>query len=248
MTERALEAIRAERDVLLGICAGLGEGDWTAPSGCPGWSVQDVVAHVGALFWAVADPSGLPDTTGLPTERAQDAFVEHRRSWTPAEVVDDYQSISLRALDALGGLVDQEFEVPLGDLGTYPASMLSSAFAFDHFVHIRSDLFSPRGPLTGAPPPADALRLGPALDWIEVALPQQNADALGALGAGVEIELHGPGARVLHIGPGPAASLVRSDSAAFVRWITQRSTWEAAGVDATGVEGDLAITRTLRVF
>ena len=41
---------------------------------------------------------------------------------------------------------------------------------------------------------------------------------------------------------------MRSDTASFVRWITQRTTWEAAGVDWAGHEGDLAIIRSLRVF
>jgi uncharacterized protein (TIGR03083 family) len=248
MTDRALQALRADREVLLGLGDGLDKEEWLAPSGCPGWSVQDVVAHMGTLFWLAADPTGLPDATGLPTEQAAEVYVEDRRSWTPAEVLEDYESISLRALDALAGLVDQEFEVPMGDLGTYPASALASAFAFDHFVHIRSDLFSPRGPLTGGAPPADARRLGPALDWVEAALPQQNAAALETLGGAVEIDLRGPGARLLRIGPGPVRSLVRSDTAAFVRWITQRSTWEAAGVESSGNEEDLAVIRSLRVF
>jgi uncharacterized protein (TIGR03083 family) len=248
MTDRALDALRAEREVLLDVCAGLGEADWKAPSGCPGWSVQDVVAHVGALYWAVADPSGLPDTTGLPTERAQDIYVEDRRSWSSAQVVEDYESISLKALEALAGLEGQEFEVPLGDLGTYPASVLASAFAFDHFVHIRSDLFSPRGPLTGPPPPSDERRLAPALDWVEAALPQQNSDAIATLGAAVEIDLRGPGARLLRIGPGEPASRVRSDTASCVRWLTQRSSWAESGVESSGDTTDLRVVSTLRVF
>ncbi len=48
--------------------------------------------------------------------------------------------------------------------------------------------------------------------------------------------------------PVHATSRVRSDTPAFVRWITQRTTWEAAGVDWAGHEGDLAIVRSLRVF
>jgi uncharacterized protein (TIGR03083 family) len=248
MTDRALQALRADREVLLGLGAGWDKEEWLAPSGCPGWSVQDVLAHLGSMFWLVADPSGLPDVTGLPMEQAAEVYVEDRRSWTPAEVLEDYESVSLRALDALAGLVDQEFEIPMGDGGSYQASMISSAFVFDHFVHIRCDLFSPRGPLTGEPPAADAGRLGPALDFVEAALPQQNASALDALGGAVEIDLRGPGARLLRIGTGPASSLVRSDTAAFVRWITQRSTWEACGVESSGDAADLAIIRGLRVF
>jgi uncharacterized protein (TIGR03083 family) len=248
MTDRGTEALQAEREVLLGLATGLTDAEWKAPSGCPGWSVQDVVTHMGALFWVVADPTALPDTTGLPTERAMDVYVEDRRSWSAARVVEDYEEVSLRALDALAGLGGQEFEVPLGDLGTYPASVLSSSFAFDHFVHIRADLFAPRGPLTGTPPPADERRLAPALDWVEAALPQQNAAAVAALGAAVEIDLSGPAARLIRIGPGQPASHVRSDTASFLRWVTQRATWEEAGVVATGNDEDLAVTRGLRVF
>jgi hypothetical protein len=210
--------------------------------------VHDVVAHVGTLFWVVVDPSSLPDTSDMPTERAQDVNVESRRSWTSSQVLSDYEAVSTKALEALTGLADQSFEVPLGDLGTYPASILSNAFAFDHFLHIRSDLFSPRGPLTGEPPPSDELRLVPVLDWVEAALPQQNSDALASLAAGVEIELRGPGLRRIRLGTGEPASHIRSDTASFVRWITQRTTWGDAGVESSGDEADLAVVESLRVF
>ena len=248
MTQTAIEALAADREALLKIGAGLGETEWGSQSGCPGWSVQSVVAHLGALYWVVVDPSTLPDVSDLPTERAQDVLVENRRSWTAAQVLADYESVSTRALAAREGLVDQDFSVPLGDLGTYRASELPSAFAFDHFLHIRSDLFAPRGPLTGTPPPSDALHLGPALDWVEAALPQQNAAALAGLRDAVEIDLRGPGARLIRLGPGEPASRVMSDTDSFVRWITQRTTWDTAGVACSGDEGDLAITRSLRVF
>jgi uncharacterized protein (TIGR03083 family) len=248
MTQRAIEALAADREALLKIGAGLGETEWGSESGCVGWSVQDVVAHLGSLYWAVVDPSTLPDVSDLPTERAQEVIVEQRRSWTAAEVLADYESVSTQALAALEDLADQDFAVPLGDLGTYPASVLPSAFAFDHFLHIRSDLFAPRGPLAGAAPQSDEIHLGPALDWVEAALPQQNAPRLADLGAGVEIDLSGPSARRIRLGTGEPASRVRSDTDSFVRWVTQRTTWEAAGVASSGHEGDLAIIRSLRVF
>jgi uncharacterized protein (TIGR03083 family) len=248
MTDPAIEGLRADREVLLEIGAGLSEADWKAPSGCAGWSVQDVVAHVGALFWVVVDPSALPDTSGEPTERAQDINVESRRSWTSEQVLADYEAVSIKALDALAGLAGQDFEVPLGDLGTYPASALSSAFAFDHFVHIRSDLFAPRGSLPGEVPPADELRLAPALDWVEAALPQQCAQGIATLSGAVEIDLSGPGARTLRIGGGEPASSVRSDSSSFLRWITQRASWAETQTEASGNEADLAIVAAFHVF
>lgn len=244
----AIEALEADREVLLGICGGLGDADWKAESGCGGWSVQDVVAHMGALFWMVVDPSKLPDTTNLPTERAQDVYVEVRRSWGAAEVVADYEMVSTQAIERLAGLEGQDFELPLGDLGTYPASVLPNAFSFDHYIHIRADLFWPRGPLTGKPPPADELRLSPAVDWIEAALPQQNAERLSILAGMVDVVLDGPGGGVIHLGKGGLGAEIRSSTASFVRWITQRATWEDEHVDVSGDNEMLDLVREMKVF
>jgi hypothetical protein len=163
-------------------------------------------------------------------------------------VVADYESVSTDALVRLAGLEGQDFELPLGDLGTYPASILPNAFSFDHYTHIRADLFSPRGPLTGKPPPSDELRLVPALDWIVAALPQQNSGPLASFTGAVEIVLSGPGARTIRLAAGGAVVQITSDAASFVRWITQRATWEELGVKAEGDGRDLAMARKLRVF
>ncbi|HTZ30641.1 MAG TPA: maleylpyruvate isomerase N-terminal domain-containing protein, partial [Streptosporangiaceae bacterium] len=113
----AIEALGADRTDLLSICAGLDDAAWAAPSGCPGWSVKDVVAHMGALFWAVVDPATLPDTSGQATEAAQEVLVGSRRSLTAEQVLDDYATVSEKALTAIAGLAGADFEVPLGDLG-----------------------------------------------------------------------------------------------------------------------------------
>jgi uncharacterized protein (TIGR03083 family) len=247
-TTAALDALRADRQALLDICATLDPADWKAESGCPGWSVQDIVAHVGALFWVVVDPTQLPDVSGLPTEEGQEVLVKARRSWSAEQVVDDYRTVSSSALDALAGLATQDFELPVGDLGTYHASQIPSAFAFDHFTHIRADLFAPRGPLTGSPPPVDEPRLTAAMDWMEAALPQQNRDTASALQGSVDLVIEGLAARTITIGTGPVIASVRSDAPAFVRWATQRGRWEELGVEATGDAGALAAVRSLRVI
>jgi uncharacterized protein (TIGR03083 family) len=171
----AIEALQADREALLDICAGLGDAEWKADSGCPGWSVQDVVAHLGALFWMLVDPSTLPAAGDRPTEQAQEVYVRARRDWSAQQVVEDYRTVSSDAIGQLTELQTQDFELPLGDLGTYPASLLPNAYAFDHFTHIRADLFLPRGPLSTTPPASDELRLVPAIEWVAAALPQQNA-------------------------------------------------------------------------
>jgi uncharacterized protein (TIGR03083 family) len=244
----ALKAIETDRKAVLALCPRIEDSVWKKDSGCPGWSVQDVVSHMACSFWLAVDPTQLPDPGGLPAERAADLYVESRRSMTPEQVLADYEAVSLKGLEVLAAVEGQDFEVPLGDVGTYPASVVPSAFAFEHYVHIRCDLFPPNGPLDGEPPAVDELRLGPTLDWIEASLPQQNAHLLAGMRRAVELHLDGLCERTLHIGGADVAAQITSDSQAFVRWITQRGTWEALGVQAQGDPSALEITRQLRVF
>ncbi len=243
---QALEAVRADRAALLEICSGLTAADWQAPSGCEGWSVQDLVAHLGALFWVVVDPGQLPDTTGMPTEQAQELLVRSRRELSAEAVLADYAEVSDVAVERLAELAALDFTIPLGDLGTYSAAVLPCAFSFDHYTHIRADLFRPRGPLTGPPPPSDELRLVPALDWVQAALPQQNPAAAEA--GAYELQITGPAARIITFGTGQAMATVSSDAQAFIRWVTQRASWEDLGVQATGDEPALSAARKLKVF
>jgi len=242
----AIEAVRADRAALLEIGRGLAAAQWREPSGCPGWSVQDVVAHLATGFWAMVDLSQLPDITGQPFEQGQEVWVQSRRDLSPKAVLDDYEQVSSTGLDRLAGLAGLDLQVPLGDAGTYPAALFPAAYSFDHYTHIRADLFGPRGPLDGEPPPSDELRMGAALDWIEAALPQQNTAAEPQ--ATLEIEVTGPGGRVIAFGSGPAKATVTSDGPAFVRWVTQRASWPDVGVEAAGDEAALAVARRLRVY
>ena len=248
MTVSAVNTLRADRAALLEIGGQLTDAQWQAGSGCPGWSVQDVVSHLGALYWLATDPAAVPDTTGMPTEQAQDVMVAARRSMSAADVLADYESVSSRGLDVLASLAGQQAEMTLGDFGSYPASLLPSAYSFDHYTHIRADLFAPRGPLPGPPPPSGAGRLAPVLDWIEAALPQQNAARLGVLPGTLMITVAGPAARVIRLGQGEPVARISSAAAAFVRWVTQRGSWAELGVQATGDEAQLAIARALHVF
>ncbi len=242
----AIEAVTADRAALLDICDGLTNEQWQAPSGCAGWRVQDVVTHLANLFWLVVDPARLPDLSGLPTEQAQEAAVQARRGMSSADALADYAEVSKPALDKLAEIAALDIELPLGDLGTYPAAVLPMAYSFDHYIHIRADLFAPRGSLTGELPPSDELRLGSALDWIAAALPQQNAAAAGA--CMLEIEVTGTGARLIRFGDGQATATIRSDGPALVRWITQRGTWADLGVQVAGDSAALAVGQTLKVF
>jgi uncharacterized protein (TIGR03083 family) len=248
MTSSALKAIEADREALLTLFQGVDDSVWSQDSGCPGWTVQDLVSHMACSFWLAVDMSKLPDSAGLPAERAADLYVESRRSMTPAEILADYESASARGLELLAAVQSQDVEVPLGDVGTYPASVVPTAYAFEHYVHIRYDMFAPDGPFGGEPPASDELRLGPTLDWIEAALPQQNSELLGGMNKAVEVRLSGVDGRTVHIGDGDVAGQIDSDAAAFVRWVTQRGSWESLDVNAQGDPGTLEVVRQLNVF
>jgi len=244
----ALKAIEADREALLALCQELDEAIWTRDSGCPGWTVQDLVSHMACSFWLAVDMSHLPNSAGLPAERAADLYVDSRRSLTPKQILADYESASSRGLELLAAVQTQDVDVPLGDVGTYPASVIPSAYAFEHYVHIRFDLFPPDGPFGGEPPDSDELRLAPTLDWIQAALPQQNSELLSGMDKAVEVHLSGIGGRTLGIGDGDVAGQIDCDAAAFIRWVTQRGSWESLGVDAQGDPSTLDVIRRLRVF
>jgi hypothetical protein len=55
------------------------------------------------------------------------------------------------------------------------------------------------------------LRLAPTLDWIEAALPQQNAKLLDGMDTAVEVRVTGVSGRTLRIGNGDMAAQIASD-------------------------------------
>ena len=153
MTTGAIDALHADREAILKIGTGLTDGEWASASGCPGWSVKDVLAHLGTLLRLVIDPASLPTRPGWRRSGLRTCTSSPAPVLDPARVLADYEWVSLPAFEALEGLAGLDLEVPLGDLGTYPAALIPAAYAFDHYTHIRADLFPPRGPLPGRRPP-----------------------------------------------------------------------------------------------
>ena len=83
---------------------GLEKSQWSAPSRCEGWSVQDVVAHLVGVnqFWAVSMSSGLAGSptrylAGFDPVATPAAMVEPMRRLSPSDVLALY----VETLDAL---------------------------------------------------------------------------------------------------------------------------------------------------
>lgn len=253
MTAAAIDALRAERGLVLELIASLTPDEWEMASDCAGWRVQDVIAHMSAVFVTVS--GGSTARAEPPTddaERNADAAVDERRGWSSTAVADEYERTSeaaIAGLAAMQGTPMGDTVIPLGNLGHHPMHLLADALVFDHYCHLRHDLLAPGGPLDRPGLPSDDLRLVPTMSWMLAGLPQMCADALRIVDRPLQLVFEGPGGGSWYLAPGepfvevvagtvadPAATVV-STAHDFVSWGTARRPWRELGVR---VEGDEA--------
>ena len=93
-----IAALRAERNEVVDFCKALSPEDWSRPSRCPGWTVQDVIAHMGAAYHGTFTPWVIKLMRTNALERNNDADAERRRDWAPEEVLREYEKWSKRFL------------------------------------------------------------------------------------------------------------------------------------------------------
>ena len=222
MTVDAVAGLRANHDDLRIALAGVSDDDWSRPSACAGWRVQDVLAHVTSNFKEMVDPSPAPAPAPAPSgeavpppamkaEEAMEALVAPRKTWSPAELLAEYLRYGDAALEILAGMQDEPAAstlVPLADLGTYPVHQLANAYCFDHYCHLRHDLLAPKGPLTISLPAVDDARLRPGIDWMWSGLPQMCRDALKVVTEPITFVLTGPGGGTWTVRPAGDDGLV----------------------------------------
>jgi uncharacterized protein (TIGR03083 family) len=252
MSRAGLASVTRSIDEVKQVITDLSDDEWAAPSGCGGWSVKDLVAHMSSNYKEVVDPSPPPaEPIVLPAERAMELLVEPRRQWSNDEVRDEYLAYCDGAIAALAGLQEEPMAstvVPLADLGHYPMNQLADAFAFDHYCHLRIDLLAPDGPVVRDLPAADDALLGPAVGWMLTGLPQMQPGLEQHLGGRLRLELTGvgggtwdlitTGGSIAVLPPsGQPDTTVTSDAHHFVRWGTARVGWR----EECTVEGTEAI-------
>lgn len=243
----ALESIHAD---LRRVLDEMSDDDWSKPSGCGGWRVQDVFAHITSNLKEVADPTPPPAEPGpaLPAEQAMEALVAPRKSWTKQDLLDEYDRCVGPWLATMRALQDEPTAStlgPLADLGTYPMHLIANAYAFDHYCHVRIDLLAPRGPLAvRLDEPTDDV-VAPGIEWMLAGLPQMQVEDLRVLIRPIALELTGPGggtwtlrpadpagsANLISVAQGAdegVAATVTSSAHDFVSWGTARSPWRAS--------------------
>jgi uncharacterized protein (TIGR03083 family) len=143
---------------LIDLCAELGEDDWRRPTGCPGWTVQDNVAH---LVDYESRALGRPGPEGPapggdhlknPLGEMNEVGVAHRRARPGAEVLDELREVTaarsaqLHALSAADLAI--EITTPAGPGTVADMLRLRVMDTWSHEQDIRRALGRP-GHLTG---------------------------------------------------------------------------------------------------
>jgi uncharacterized protein (TIGR03083 family) len=127
-----------------GLCAELRAAEWELPTGCPGWTVKDNLAHVAGLDSELCGEPvpavDLPDLERLkdPLKRHMELAVEARRAIPPPELLDEFRGVSRRYVAELRGLLasgdpDPTTRGPMGFSG--PMSRAVPIRIFDVWSH-----------------------------------------------------------------------------------------------------------------
>ena len=254
MTTEAITALDAEHARALELFGSLSPEEWAAPSDCAGWRVQDVAAHMAAVFQTIADPGSVEGAAGPDVEANAEVPVGARRDWTSADVLADYEAWSEKGRAALVALQAPGVAttvVPLANLGSHPLHLLANALVFDHYCHLRWDIAAPNGPVV-RDLPQDPAVLTETMTWMLTGLPQMCTSALAVVDRPVTLVFEGPGGGDWTLQPPSedgaltavvdgwddgAAAVVRSTPHDFVCWGTKRRDWRSMAVTLEGDQG-----------
>jgi uncharacterized protein (TIGR03083 family) len=251
MSYEGMAGMHATMGDVSALAGSLGDSEWAVPSAAAGWTVKDVVTHMGDLLGTLASAIQGELRTDLGIERLNDANVAAKSAWSPAHVVADLEeraSGMFPVLEALQNEPEASTQAQLLDLGSYQLNAIPDMFAFDFYTHLRWDILAPRGPLTGHHvPEPDAVRLRPAVGWLLAGIPRMQAGIRDSLAKPVTLVLTGPGGGAWQLGPGTAlitvtpagpdaatAARIESTTHAFTAWATTRLPWR----DNATVTGD----------
>jgi uncharacterized protein (TIGR03083 family) len=262
MSKAAVAPLNTEAGRVLALIDSLTDAEWNTPSGCAGWRVQEVVAHMGAVYRSICGDPSIPSDPSGDAERSADLAVEQRKGWTPAQVAEEYREWAPKGIAALTALQDPPMAdtvVPLGNLGAHPMHILGNAIVFDHYCHLRHDIGAAIPRAAALPQDPDALAA--ILDWMLMGLPQMCAAALSKAPQQI-VNLHftgvaqgdfvlAPGTDLWTVTAGTHAGAPTLTSSAhdFVSWGTQRADWrKTSTLTGNGAEAAAAVLDAINII
>jgi uncharacterized protein (TIGR03083 family) len=140
-------------DDIAALCDGLTDEQWALPTDCPGWSVQDNVAHmIGTERMLLGEQPEAAPVEDAPHVRndigkANEQWIASYRALTGKQVLDEFRAVTQRRLDALRAMStadwDREGFTPEGP-GPYRLFMAIRVFdCWYHDQDIREALDQP---------------------------------------------------------------------------------------------------------
>ena len=118
MTEPLIASFEDVWGDIAALCDGLTDEQWARPTECPGWTVQDNVAHmIGTELMLAGEQPTSPADAGadLPHIRndigkANERWIESYRVRSGHEVLDEFGAVTARRLDALRALSKDDWD------------------------------------------------------------------------------------------------------------------------------------------
>ena len=109
---------------IVNLCGDLPESDWDVGTDCPGWSVQDQIAHMSGSESRLLGndaPEHVPtDVSHVKNDGGQrnEILVDWRRSWSGSEVLQEFEELTTQRLSHLRALseedLDEDVDTPNG--------------------------------------------------------------------------------------------------------------------------------------
>ncbi|HEY5663932.1 MAG TPA: maleylpyruvate isomerase family mycothiol-dependent enzyme [Ilumatobacter sp.] len=191
-------------DSLEALLAGLTDEQWATPSLCPGWTVRDVVVHLGSIEHMMLGEAPGAFGESIPFQKAADwmgevAELDHR------ELRERFGGLVAARRRELAGLGADDLAVasltPVGP-GTYGRFL--AVRVFDFWVH-EQDIRQPLGLFGHEGGPAAEM----AIDEIDRSLGYIVGKKIGLPdGMSITIEIDGPVQRAMHVAVTGRATVV----------------------------------------
>jgi uncharacterized protein (TIGR03083 family) len=211
--EHVLGALGEEWSSIVGLMQSVSDEQWKAQSVLPGWSVQDIVAHmIGTELMLSGEkpPESTRDLKSLPHVRndiaaANELWIDSMRAMPPNEVLDRFISVTSQRLRALDEMSQEAFDAPSWTpAGNATYGRFMQIRVYDCFLHEQDirDTLGVAGHESGAPAETTVDEISRALGFIV------GKKAAAPVGSGVTFEITGGVCRTINVQVKERAAIV----------------------------------------